>query len=55
VLTKTPKKNGYEISATIVTPIVGELPSEKAMLELTAEPEGSKWGAEKGSKWMKKK
>ena len=47
VLTKVKKGSGYEMTATLVTPVVGESPPEKK--------EGSKWEAVNGSKWLKRK
>ncbi len=56
VLTKIKKGDGYDMTATLVTPVVGETPSEKVTNESPPDKkEGSKWESVNGSKWMKKK
>jgi len=56
VLTKAKKGSGYEMTATLVTPVVGEAPSEKAQEESPPEKkEAAKWEAVNGSKWMKRR
>ena len=54
VLTKTPKGNSYDISATLVTPVLGDMPSETKEAA-PDQKENAKWGASKDSKWMKKR
>ena len=54
VLTKTPKGNSYDISATLVTPVLGDMPSE-TKVSAPDRNESTKWGASKDSKWMKKR
>ncbi|MDD4879798.1 MAG: protein-L-isoaspartate O-methyltransferase [Candidatus Omnitrophica bacterium] len=55
VLTKTPKGKGFEMTGTFVTPVTGEMPSPIAKEPVPKQAENEKWGAAKGSKWMKKK
>ena len=56
VFTKIKKGDGYELTATLVTPVIGETPSEKWLEENPPlEKERSKWEAANGSKWMKRK
>jgi len=56
VLTKIKKGSGYDMTATLVTPVVGEVPSGNGTKESPPDKkEGSKWESVNGSKWMKKK
>lgn len=56
VLTKIKKGDGYDMTATLIAPIVGETPSEKWTNESPSDKkEGSKWESVTGSKWMKKR
>ena len=56
VLTKVKKSSGYGMIATLVTPVIGETPSEKAPQESPPDKkEGSKWESVNGSKWMKRR
>jgi len=56
VLTKKAKGEDYDLTATLVTPIIGETPSEKAAGATAPDTkEGTEWEAVKGSKWMKRR
>lgn len=56
VLTKVKKESGYEMAATLIAPVVGDIPSGKEAQEnLPGKEEGSKWEAANGSKWMKRR
>jgi len=56
VFTKVNKGSGYEMTATMVTPVAGEIPSEQAPEESPPEKkEAAKWEAVNGSKWMKRR
>lgn len=55
VLTKIKKGDGYELTATLVTPVIGETPSEEWLEDNPSFEKEGKWEAEKGNKWMKKR
>jgi len=56
VITKKPKRDGFEMVATLVTPVIGEEPADKAITESLPEAkENVKWGTLQDSKWMKKR
>lgn len=57
VLTKVKKGSGYKMAATMVTPVIGEIPSEKAPQDpdRPEKEEAAKWEAVNGSKWMKRR
>lgn len=55
VMTKTPKgKEGYEMTATLVGPVIGEKPIDFPKEEKN-EGENKKWSPSQGGKWMNKK